>query len=142
MEPPRGADLAFQLRRGEAATVLEVKGTADSAVAYAKLKVSGRPSYDLLVTKKAKLIRVIGVFQLRPSIVELVPNTDFELVPEPRWRVKTSTSITAEVALSRRIVLARPFSDEEYKPTFIGHGSEVSALHAKALERDRCDGHL
>jgi len=92
VQKPKGADLAFKLPHRADPVVLEVKGTADSELAFPKLKVSGKPSRNLLAKGKAKLLRVVKVFEAQPEIVELAIGKDFELVPEPRWRVKPPSS--------------------------------------------------
>ncbi len=85
--PPPGTDVAVRLSGERRPKLIEVKGTSSSAVAWPQLKVSGRPSHDLLVTGRATLFRVINVYARRPLIVELAHGDDFKLVEEPRWRL-------------------------------------------------------
>ena len=69
----------------------EVKGTAATDIAWAKLKVSGKPSYKLLLNG-LPLYRVCGVYSRNPIIFVLKCGSDFEMVPEPRWSVRKKTT--------------------------------------------------
>ena len=67
---------------------IEVKGTADSTIAWEKLKVSSRKSHDALVRGDALIYRVVDVHSADPRIYILIHGEDFTLEPEPRWAVK------------------------------------------------------
>jgi hypothetical protein len=83
----RGADLAVVV--GESpARQFEVKGTSGSEIAWQKLKVSSKPSYDLLTSGEATVLRVTNVFGQEPVVHELKCGRDFRLDHEPRWSVK------------------------------------------------------
>lgn len=66
---------------------IEVKGTAASNLAWGKLKVSGGPSYQQLLND-VPLYRVVAVYDRTPRIYVLKHSQDFEMIPEPRWRMK------------------------------------------------------
>src|SRR5881628_2452153 len=53
----RGADLAVIIEGAEPKHY-EVKGTANSGIAWQQLKVSSQSSYDLLVSGRASVLRV------------------------------------------------------------------------------------
>src|SRR5215475_12751066 len=55
--PERGADLAVVLEP-TGPRQFEVKGTADSSIAWQQLKVSSKASYNLLTTCEASVLRV------------------------------------------------------------------------------------
>ena len=67
---------------------IEVKGTADSTIAWEKLKVSSRKSHDALVRGDALIYRVVDVHSADPRVHILIYGEDFTLEPEPRWAVK------------------------------------------------------
>ena len=62
---------------------IEVKGTADSTIAWEKLKVSSRKSHDALVRGDALIYRVVDVHSADPRIYILIHGEDFTLEPEP-----------------------------------------------------------
>ena len=82
-----GADLAVAVD-GALPKQYEVKGTAGPSIAWQKLKVSSKPSHDLLVSGGASVLRVTNVFGEEPVVFELRCGLDFRLEPEPRWCVK------------------------------------------------------
>ena len=63
-------------------------GTADSTIAWEKLKVSSRKSHDALVSGEATIYRVVDVDSADPRVHILIYGEDFTLEPEPRWAVK------------------------------------------------------
>ena len=67
---------------------IEVKGTADSTIAWEKLKVSSQRSHDALVRGDASIYRVVDVDSANPRVYILTHGEDFTLEPEPRWAVK------------------------------------------------------
>ena len=67
---------------------IEVKGTKDSDIAWQKLKVSSKKSYDALVSGEAAIYRVVDVDSADPRVHILIYGEDFTLEPEPRWAVK------------------------------------------------------
>lgn len=67
---------------------IEVKGTADSTIAWEKLKVSSQRSHDALVRGDASIYRVVDVDSADPRVHILIYGEDFTLEPEPRWAVK------------------------------------------------------
>lgn len=81
-----GADLRIS-RNGETARI-EVKGTKSKDIAWAKLKVSSRRSYDALRTGAASMYRVTDVDGSEPRVHILKHGRDYELKTEPRWAVK------------------------------------------------------
>lgn len=85
LTPRNGSDL--EITCGNTTHQIEVKGTADTDTPWAKLIVSGTPSYELLL-KGLPLYRVCGVYNSNPVILVLQHGSDFEMVPEVRWRVK------------------------------------------------------
>jgi hypothetical protein len=82
---PNGADLCVRFPTDPAFDI-EVKGTEESGIAWNQLKVSGQPSYDLL-KNGMPLYRVSGVGSRNVKIFVLNYGEDFEMTPEPRWRV-------------------------------------------------------
>ena len=87
VDPPRGADLAVVLEM-DGRKFFEVKGTADSDIAWQKLKVSSQSSHDLLKEGSASVLRVTDVFGAVPVVYELRCGQHFQLEPEPRWTFK------------------------------------------------------
>lgn len=82
-----GADLAVVVGEGSAQQ-FEVKGTSGRGIAWQQLKVSSKPSHELLTSGEAAVLRVTDVFGQEPVIYELRCGRDFRLDPEPRWSVK------------------------------------------------------
>lgn len=64
----------------------EVKGTADSNIAWNKLRVSSQACHDALLNGMS-IIRITNVGKINPTIYILKHNEDFRLVPEARWRL-------------------------------------------------------
>lgn len=85
--PERGADLKVQHSQGT--EQMEVKGTEASDISWAKIKVSSTQSHDLLKAGMP-LYRVVSVYERIPRIFIMRNREDFEMDPEPRWRVKPS----------------------------------------------------
>lgn len=84
-EPPDRCDL--EIVTGKDRTRIEVKGTSKNEIAWNQLKVSGKHSHRDL--KQGMLLyRVAGVFTSRPLLWILQDGIHFEMVPEPRWRIK------------------------------------------------------
>ena len=83
--PNDGTDLEVVSEAGSER--IEVKGTADSGIAWSKLKVSGNLSHACLHAD-APLYRVVGVYDRAPRIHVLKHSEDFEMIPEARWAVK------------------------------------------------------
>lgn len=65
---------------------IEVKGTADPGIAWAKLKVSGTPSYNALIAGMP-IYRVCGVEDQSVQVFVMKYPDDFKLTLEPRWRL-------------------------------------------------------
>lgn len=66
---------------------LEIKGTSSSEIAWSQLKVSGNPSYNQLLNG-LPLYRVTNVYEKDVIFYIMKCSEDFEMVPEPRWRIK------------------------------------------------------
>lgn len=79
------ADLEITNSRGEVLRI-EVKGTADSGIAWGNLKVSGTPSFTALVAGMP-VYRVCGVEGKQVQVFVMKYPEDFTLTPEPRWRL-------------------------------------------------------
>lgn len=86
--PRNGADLTVHFSENTQSLTLEIKGTEDAGIAWDKLKVSSKSSRRMLVEEMIPLYRVTKVFGQNPVIYVLVYCQDFELEPEPRWRIK------------------------------------------------------
>lgn len=84
-EPNDGTDL--EVLSGTSSERIEVKGTADSDIAWTKLKVSGNASYQQLLND-TPLYRVVSVYDRAPCIHILKHSEDFEMSAEARWAVK------------------------------------------------------
>ena len=69
-------------------TRIEVKGTKDKGIAWSKLKVSSRKSYEALKSGNAEMYRVVDVESRNPKIYVLEHGRDFCMEPEPRWSVR------------------------------------------------------
>lgn len=80
-----GYDLQVKWDGGE--EKIEIKGTADEKIAFGKLKVSGRRSYDLLL-KGTPIYRVVSVYSRSLSMYVIRHGEDFEMNEEPRWTIK------------------------------------------------------
>lgn len=80
-----GYDLQVEWDGGE--EKIEIKGTADDTIAFWKLKVSGKRSYELLLNG-TPIYRVVSVYSRSPSIYVLKHGEDFEMNEEPRWALK------------------------------------------------------
>ena len=87
VKPPLGADLAVVVE-GASPIAFEVKGTAESDMAWAQLKCSSKTSHGLLVSGEASVLRVTNVFGAEPVVFELRHGIDFRLEPEARWTFK------------------------------------------------------
>ena|SRR5437867_1428479 len=87
VDPPRRADLAL-VPDAAGPKLFEVKGTADSDIAWQQLKVSSQPSHDLLTGGSASVLRVTDVYGEEPVVYELRCGRDFRLEPEARWAFK------------------------------------------------------
>ena len=70
---------------------IEVKGTADQGIAWAKLKVSGTPSYNALVAGMP-VYRVCGVEGKTVQVFVMKYPENFSLTPEPRWRLSPNAA--------------------------------------------------
>lgn len=79
------ADLEITDSTGVALRI-EVKGTADNGIAWTKLKVSGKPSYNAL-RSGMPVYRVCGVEGEVIQVFVMTYPEDFDLTPEPRWRL-------------------------------------------------------
>jgi hypothetical protein len=66
---------------------IEIKGTADEDIAWMKLKVSGKRSYQKL-KNGMPIYRVCNVYSKKPRIFILNYNDDFEMMPEDRWSIR------------------------------------------------------
>lgn len=88
IEPTKGADLHPVWSSGEAE--LEVKGTDSEDIAWSKLKVSSRHSFELL-KKGLPLYRVTCVFSETPTLHILKSGVDFKMTGEDRWSVQGLT---------------------------------------------------
>lgn len=83
--PGNGCDIEVRINR--TTHRIEVKGTADINIAWSKLKVSGKPSYDALVSGMP-LYRVTGVYERKPVLFILTYANDFDIQPEARWSLR------------------------------------------------------
>lgn len=83
--PKDGADLLVTWTGGS--EKIEIKGTADSNIAWSKLKVSGKDSHDLL-ERGLPMYRVTSIYERNPRIFILIHGEDFLMEPEPRWLVR------------------------------------------------------
>ena len=81
----KGADIKVCLDKEE--FEIEVKGTAENELAWKQLIVSGRPSYDRLKSG-LPLYRVTSVYEKLPILYILNYQEDFNMEPEPRWKIK------------------------------------------------------
>ena len=70
---------------------IEIKGTADKDIAWMKLKVSGKRSYEKL-KNGMPIYRVCNVYNKKPCIFVLHYNDDFEMIPEDRWSIRPKRS--------------------------------------------------
>lgn len=70
---------------------IEVKGTEDRDIAWAKLKVSGTPSYNAIVAGMP-IYRVCGVQDKSVRVFVMQYPDDFILTPEPRWRLSPNAA--------------------------------------------------
>lgn len=80
-----GSDIKIEI--GGTAECFEVKGTEKLGVDWPSLRVSSNQSYHLLCSG-TRLIRVCGVGGRNIKLVYLKHGEDFNLIPEPRWRVQ------------------------------------------------------
>ncbi len=87
-----GADLFVRFPDGTGFDI-EVKGTARPDIAWQQLKVSGKPSHDML-KNGLPLYRVSNIGSQDVTIFVLRYGEDFEMTPEPRWRVHRPRSRT------------------------------------------------
>ena len=88
MKPTDGGDLIISCN--DRRLKIEVKGTAETDICWMKLKVSGTPSYNLLA-QGMPLYRVCGVNERSPVIFILYYSQDFDMIPEPRWRLRSKS---------------------------------------------------
>jgi hypothetical protein len=84
LEPQKGADLSVELNNK--VVLYEIKATTDKKVAFGKLKVSSVFCYDSLKNGMV-LIRVSKIGEQTVDIYFLKHGIDFNMVPEPRWRL-------------------------------------------------------
>lgn len=82
-----GSDLLVEWNTGS--VKIEIKGTADSTIAWSKLKVSSQTSHDLL-KNGLPLYRVVSVYDRQPQIYILVHGVDFTMYQEARWAVRSA----------------------------------------------------
>lgn len=80
-----GADL-FVRFSDDTGLDIEVKGTKESDIAWQQLKVSGKPSHEML-KNGMPVYRVTNIGSQNVTILVLRYGEDFEMTPEPRWRV-------------------------------------------------------
>jgi hypothetical protein len=85
VERAKGADLTFIWKDKKMS--FEIKGTRGSTLAWAKIKVSGTDSFELL-RLGAPLLRITNVFERQPVVHSLTNEKDFILRKEPRWSVR------------------------------------------------------
>jgi hypothetical protein len=88
VETPSGADLSVLPVGAAVPMVFEVKGTADTDIAWQQLTVSSKSSHALLTSGSASVLRVTDVFGPEPVVHELRHGEDFWLEPEARWTSK------------------------------------------------------
>jgi len=81
----KSVDLIVELEGIE--TPYEIKGTESADIAYNKLRVSSKDSHAALVGGM-KLLRVSNVRNKTVNLYFLEHGVHFELVEEPRWRIK------------------------------------------------------
>lgn len=82
---PNNADLHVKFP-GDSGFDIEVKGTEKLDIAWNQFKVSGTPSYEML-RNGMPLYRVSGIRSDKVKIFILKYCEDFEMTPEPRWRI-------------------------------------------------------
>jgi DNA-binding sugar fermentation-stimulating protein len=73
-------DLDLRVTIKEKLYEIEIKGTADEDIAWMKLKVSGKRSYEKL-KNGMPLYRVCNVYSKKPRIFILNYNDDFDMIP-------------------------------------------------------------
>lgn len=88
---PNKADLHVQFP-STAGFDVEVKGTEEPDIAWNQLKVSGKPSHDMLKDGMS-LYRVSNIGSRKVSIFILKYGEDFEMIPEPRWTIRPIKSV-------------------------------------------------
>jgi Holliday junction resolvase len=71
---------------GNNSTEYEVKGTEDSDIAFNKLKVSSKYSYNKLITGM-EVIRVTKIRNKKVKLFFLKHGKDFTMKEEPRWSI-------------------------------------------------------
>jgi hypothetical protein len=97
VDAPLGADLSVVLSGGSPPLSIEIKGTASPDLAWQKLKVSSKHSWDLLANQGIPVYRVCNVFERTPSIYILLHGRDFILEPEARWTFKRLPSAATQL---------------------------------------------
>jgi hypothetical protein len=70
---------------------IEIKGTADEDIAWLKLKVSGKRSYEKLKSGMP-IYRICNIYSKKSRIFILKYNDDFDMIPEDRWSIRPSKS--------------------------------------------------
>lgn len=81
----KGVDLVIQTQ--ESTTNYEIKGTESLDIAFDKLRVSSKDSYQALVDGMM-LLRVANVRNRKVSLYFLEYGVHYILIEEPRWRLK------------------------------------------------------
>jgi len=87
---PNKADLHVQFPNASGFDI-EVKGTGEPGLAWNQLKVSGKPSHDML-KQGMPLFRVCSIGSRKAIIFILKYGEDFEMIPEPRWTIRPTKS--------------------------------------------------
>ena len=117
------ADLVVHFASPKKKLLIEIKGTASLGVAFGQLKVSGDPSYKMLVKKKIPVYRVSDVLGKDPVIRVLKYGVDFGLKREPRWRFETIKSASKSGSTRKR-----PTTGALSKKPKTGRNSKYAAL--------------
>jgi len=81
----KGVDLVVEVENNQ--TNYEIKGTESENVAFDKLRVSSKDSHAALLGGM-KILRVSNVRNRTVNLYFLEHGVHYELVEEPRWRVK------------------------------------------------------
>ncbi|MCF1753172.1 hypothetical protein [Mariniradius sediminis] len=82
-----GIDLQVILVNGEE-KAFEVKSTTDPGIAWSKFKVSSMRSHDALINGMP-LMRITKIGKTEMDIYFLTHGDDFDLIPEPRFSIKS-----------------------------------------------------
>ena len=82
-----GVDL-FVTVSGRPAFPVQVKGTNCKHIGWDEIRVSSELAFLRLAREKVPIFRIVEVYTPHPRIFRLVCGRDFDLVPDPRWRIR------------------------------------------------------